>query len=132
MAYKMVFDVIKIDPEFIIDFLASLCYDSAFGVEPYLNEDEYDTIRDEIKDRPEFAFGTLCVEDVYMEALLQGKLRVKDIEQDGDYILTMDMLKKGLSIYMSLPYTTKDFENMDAIDHANLLQCAIFEDIIYG
>lgn len=132
MAYNMVFDVIKIDPDFIMDFLSSLCYDSVFGLEPYLNLGDYDTIRDEIKDRTEFVYDTLCVEDVYMEALLQGKLKVKDFNTDKVYDLTMDMLKKGLGIYMSLPYTNNDFENMDAIDHANLLQCAIFEDVIYG
>lgn len=132
MAYNMVFEVVKIDDEFIMDFLSSLCYDSVFGVEPYLGNSEYDEIKDSIKDSPLFVYDTLCIEDVYMEALRQGKLRVKDFEQDKNYILTMDMLKKGLSVYLSLPYTNKDFENMDAVDHANLLQCAIFEDVIYG
>lgn len=132
MAYNMVFEVVKIDDEFIMDFLSSLCYDSVFGVEPYLENSEYDKIKDSIKDSPLFVYDTLCVEDVYMEALRQGKLIAYDREESNEYILTMDMLKKGLSIYLSLPYTNKDFENMDAVDHAILVQCAVFEDVIYG
>ena len=132
MGYNNVFEVVKIDNDFIMDWLSSLVYDCVFGVEPYLSYEDYQTIRDEIKDSPLFVYDTLCVEDVYMEALHQGKLKAKDFNTDKEYDLTMDMLKKGLSIYMSLPYTNKDFESMDAIDHANLLQCAVFEDIIYG
>lgn len=133
MAYTMVFEVVKIDPEFIMDFLSSLCYDNVFGVElDVVTAKDYDEIKESIKDSPLFVYDTLCVEDVYMEALHQGKLIAYDREKSNEYPLTMDMLKKGLSIYMSLPYTNKDFENMDAIDHANLLQCAVFEDIIYG
>lgn len=132
MAYNMIFEVVKIDPDFIMDFLSSLCYDSVFGVAPYLEDSEYDEIRDSIKDRPEFVYNTLCVDDVYMEALRQDKLLVRDTDNEKDYKLTMDMLKKGLELYLSLPFTNKDFENMDAIDHANLLQCAVFGEIIYG
>lgn len=132
MAYNMVFEVVKIDDEFIMDFLSSLCYDSVFGVEPYLEYSEYDEIKDSIKDSPLFVYDTLCVEDVYMEAFRQGKLLARDTEEAKDYTLTMDMLKKGLSIYLSLPYTNKDLDNMDAVDHAILLQCAVFEDVIYG
>lgn len=128
----MIFEVVKIDPDFIMDFLSSLCYDSVFGVAPYLEDSEYDEIRDSIKDRPEFVYNTLCVDDVYMEALRQDKLLVRDTDNEKDYKLTMDMLKKGLELYLSLPFTNKDFENMDAIDHANLLQCAVFGEIIYG
>ena len=132
MAYNNVFKIIKIDPEFIMDWLSSLVYDCVFGLEPYLSDEDYQTIRDSIEDRLEIDYDALCIEDVYMEALLQGKLKAKDFNINKAYDLTMDMLKKGLSIYMSLPYTNKDFESMDAIDHANLLQCAVFEDIIYG
>lgn len=130
MAYKNVIKVVSLDDDFIKDLFSSICYDSVFGLEPYLDEDVYFKIRGQIE--PRFINDTLCIEDVYVEALKQGILKAYDIEDESYYDLTIEMLTKGLEIYLNLDYTNKDLETLDAFDCANLLQCAIFEDIIYG
>lgn len=130
MAYKNIVSVVSLDDDFIMDLFASVCYDSVFGLSPYLEDDVYDKVREQIEHR--FSDTTLCVENVWLEALKQGVLEAYDTEDDESYDLTIEMLKKGLEIYLNLEYTNHDLESMDAIDWANLLQCAIFEDIIYG
>ena len=130
MAYKNIIAVINLDDDFIMDLFSSVCYDSVFGLYPYLEDEVYDKVREQIEHR--FSDDTLCIEDVWMEALKQGVLKAYDTEDDKYYDLTLEMLKKGLEIYLNLEYTNKDLESMDAIDWANVLQCVIFEDIIYG
>lgn len=130
MAYKNIVSVVSLDDDFIMDLFASVCYDSVFGLSPYLEDDVYDKVREQIEHR--FSDDTLCVENVWLEALKQGILKAYDTEDDESYDLTLEMLKKGLEIYLNLEYTNHDLESMDAIDWANLLQCAIFEDVIYG
>ena len=130
MAYKNVLQVVSLDEDFIEDLFSSVCYDSVFGLYPYLEDDVYDKVREQIEHR--FSDDTLCIENVWMEALKQGILKAYDTEDDKYYALTLEMLKKGLEIYLNLEYTNKDLEDMDAIDWANVLQCAIFEDVIYG
>lgn len=130
MAYKNVLQVVSLDDDFIMDLFSSVCYDSVFGVYPYLEDDVHDKISEQIE--PRFIEDTPCVEDVWMEALKQGILKAYDTEDDKFYDLTIEMLRKGLEIYLTLEYTNHDLESMDAVDWANLLQCAIFEDVIYG
>ena len=129
MAYKNIIKVVSLDDDFIKDLFSSICYDDVFGVYLYI-DDDYDEIRELIE--PRFINETLCFEDVLVEALKQGILKAFDTEDDKHYDLTLEMLKKGLEIYLNLDYTNHDLESMDAIDWANLLQCAIFEDVIYG
>ena len=130
MAYKNIIEVISLDEDFIKDLFSSVCYDSVFGIYPYLEDDDYDKIREQIE--PRFSADTLCYEDVLLEALKQGILKAFDTEDDKHYDLTLEMLKKGLEVYLNLEYTNKDLDYMDAIDWANVLQCAIFGEVIYG
>ena len=130
MAYKNVIAVVSLDEDFIEDLFSSVCYDSVFGLYPYLDGAVYDKIREQIE--PRFSDSTLCIENVWMEALKQGILKAFDSEENKTYDLTLDMLKKGLEIYLNIEYTNKDYDSFDALDWANVLQCAIFEDIVYG
>ena len=79
-----------------------------FGLYPYLEDDVYDKVREQIEHR--FSDDTLCIENVWMEALKQGILKAYDTEDDKYYDLTLEMLKKGLEIYLNLEYTNKDLE----------------------
>ena len=101
------------------------------GIYPYLEDDDYDKIRRR-RTGTRFSADTLCYEDVLLEALKQGILKAFDTEDDKHYDLTLEMLKKGLEVYLNLEYTNKDLDYMDAIDWANVLQCAIFGEVIYG
>lgn len=62
------------------------------------------------------------------EALTHGKtIRIYDAEDEKWYVLTLSKLLKGLSLY-----TKVDVDDFDMYDADNVVQLALFGEVIYG
>ena len=70
-----------------------------------------------------------------------GSLRLYDAEEDTVYTLTKEMLVRGLQLAYKNGYANSDHwvkdgfvdtGEIDAVDADVIVQCAIFEDVIYG
>ena len=70
-----------------------------------------------------------------------GSLRLYDAEEDTTYILTKEMLFRGFQLAYKNGYANSDdwiedgfveTGNIDAVAADTIVQCAIFEDVIYG
>jgi len=63
------------------------------------------------------------------------KLKVFDVEDEGEYLLDLTLLKNGMkTMSEKYPRHFRDFmsDNADAITGDVYLQCCIFGDVIYG
>lgn len=76
---------------------------------------------------------TVCIEDLLSKVLLEGKtLTIRDSEDDKEYKINLDGIKKGVS--KSIIEYENDFkiEYWDSYDCDKAIQIAIFDDVIYG
>lgn len=67
-----------------------------------------------------------------------GTLRIYDAEEDASYELTLDKFLTGLSLYLAHSYDEVVYDgwvdagNIDAIGADNIVQYALFGEVIYG
>lgn len=110
------------------DYWAEICY----------NEEDYEAARKRLVKRMEDEKKQaceVCYEDVCAEILENGgKLIVYDREEDEDHDLTLQALLDGFAYYMKL--TASDgrtgVDDMDAEVADQILQVAVFGEVIYG
>ena len=79
--------------------------------------------------------AALCYEEVLAEILEGGgKLTIYDREEDKDHELTLEGLLDGFKLYAESVYRKGSIglDDMDAIVADQILQMAVFKEIIYG
>jgi hypothetical protein len=78
----------------------------------------------------------ICYEDVLAELVYSENLFVLDFNDDNDdrprYKLTYELITNGIAIGIQNGWVNADMNEWDADDGMNVLQCALFGDIIYG
>lgn len=102
------------------DYWAEICWDEA----------TYEEARKRLEaQKPD---ELVCYEDVEAEILeTGGKLTVYDREDDKDYDLTMETLLDGFKRYMESGNAI-DLDDMDAAAADEILQYAVFKEVVYG
>ena len=106
-------------------------------MEILVNEEEL--INDVMGNYPEYSSMSLkCNGWKYKECLY----RFEDMEDGKIYNVNMEMLKKGLKIFVQMVLDGKDYKDFtgalldvgdwDGTDTDALVQCAIFGKVIYG
>lgn len=74
--------------------------------------------------------------DVHITEILTlgGSLKVIDTEADEEHILTLDMVLKGIKMELEETCQSFDemFDNHDAYTADNIIQYALFGELIYG
>lgn len=107
------------------DYWAEICSDDA----------DYEAARQRLMDGEKKPACEFCYEDILAEILENGdKLTIYDREEDKDHELTLEKLLEGFAYYMKL--TASDgrtgVDDMDAEVADQILQIAIFGEVIYG
>lgn len=74
----------------------------------------------------------LCYEDVLAELVYEGHLMVDDCNEEKTHVLSYDSIVKGIELGIQNGWVNVDNNEWDANDGMNILQCALFGDIIYG
>lgn len=102
------------------DYWAEICWDEA----------DYEAARKRLAAKQ--SDSTLCYEDVEAEILeAGGKLKVYDREEDKDYELSLAGLLDGFRLFAESSNSI-DLDDMDASMADQILQMAVFKEVIYG
>lgn len=77
-----------------------------------------------------------CREEIWADILLNGgELYILDVEEDERHTITLDDIIKGFKIVRDkYPHFYKDImeENYDLIGADAVIQCAVFDELVYG
>ena len=102
------------------DYWAEICWDEA----------DYEAARKRLAAKQ--SDSILCYEDVEAEILeAGGKLKVYDREEDKDYELTLAGLLDGFRLFAESNKSI-DLDDMDVAMADQILQMAVFKEVIYG
>lgn len=110
------------------DYWAEICFDDA----------DYEAARIRLEKQTgdkNKAACDVCYEDVLAEILESGgKLTIYDREEDKDHELTLEGLLEGFKLYAESVYRKGSIglDDMDAVVADQILQMAVFKEIIYG
>lgn len=122
-------------------FHNSLCNGYGFGgygLEFSYTQKDYQTAKKSLESKMksgEFKSDVICREDVWMEILrIGGKLKVTDIECDGEYTRTIKLKDVHERVQKTPLRHLMDAvnENDDAYTADAIMQTVFFEDIIFG
>lgn len=102
------------------DYWAEICWDEA----------DYEAARKRLVVKQ--SDSILCYEDVEAEILeAGGKLKVYDREEDKDYELSLAGLLEGFRLFAE-SNNSIDLDDMDAEMADQILQMAVFKEVVYG
>lgn len=75
-----------------------------------------------------------CYEEVLAQMIIDGSpLIINDFEEDKQYELTAENLRKGIQMWwLNFKTTEESYCDVDAIGADIIIQFSLFEDIIYG
>lgn len=120
---KITSTVSDITREDIVDILADATYTTAYWCcALHYDTDEYKKLRQE---------GD-SFEDVIAKMLMHGNsIYFEDNEEEENYELTFNSLKKGIEIAIDNGYV-KDIDNIDGEEADCIIQCALFNDVVFG
>ena len=119
----------------MVDLLSSAIPAISYWGEVDYPEDGYAKARESLRTRPQFKDEKfICFEEVLTEGLIKDilTLDIWDREDDMHYQLTLNDIIAGISIYLNEELGIDFHDDMDGNLADCIIQCACFDEVIYG
>lgn len=122
----MKFEVVELSKDKVVEILSSM--DSFYGIQYWtknysFNQELYNNIEgDTYEDK---------LAEMLMKHPKEAKLILKTWEGDK-HELTYEKLKKGLAIAVNNKYITLEHDCFDGPAADSIVQCSLFEELVYG
>ena len=117
--------------EDVVDLLSLIISDiEMYGMNLHFDNARYDYCKGIVLARKDEE--QICYEDVLAELMYHDFLYVDDCNEENTLLLDYEKIVKGIELGISKGWVNVDSSEWDAQDGMNVLQCALFGDIIYG
>ncbi len=93
------------------------------------DQDDYQKARETAK-----KIGKACFEDILAEMLISGGKITFECSEDDDYTkdLTLENLTQGIARAIDNENCPKNMDDIDAADADNIIQEALFGEVVFG